>query len=139
VGLDLLLDTHIVIWMATAPKKIPKRLLAAIESADKRLVSHVTALEVQLKHFMNKKVFPFGLDHLEEVMKEFSCTELPISYNDIRAIGQIQPIHQDPFDRLLMAQASNRKVYLATLDQNILSYFRKSKTFYVFADRAMRE
>lgn len=137
--LDLLLDTHIVIWMATAPKRIPKRLLAAIESANTRLVSHATALEIQLKHLKNGKVFPFGLDHLERVMKEFSCTELPITYNDIRAIGHMKPLHQDLFDRLLMAQASNRNVYLATLDQDILGFFHKSKAFYVFADRAMQE
>jgi PIN domain nuclease of toxin-antitoxin system len=71
VGLDLLLDTHIVIWTATAPKKISKRLLAAIESADKRLVNHVTVLEVKLKYLKNKKLFPFGLDHLEQVTKRF--------------------------------------------------------------------
>jgi PIN domain nuclease of toxin-antitoxin system len=125
--------------MATAPKKIPRRLLAAIESANKRLVSHATALEVQLKNLKNEKLFPFSLDHLDQVMKEFSCTELPITYSDIRAIGDMRPTHQDPFDRLLMAQASNRKVYLATLDQDILGYFHQSKAFYVFADRAMRE
>jgi len=136
--MDLLLDTHIVIWMATAPKRIPKRLLAAIESTNKRFVSHATALEVQLKHLKNEKLFPFSLHHLEEVMKGFSCTELPITYNDIRSIGEMQALHQDPFDRLLMAQASNRSVYLATLDQDILRYFHKDKAFSVFADQAMR-
>jgi PIN domain nuclease of toxin-antitoxin system len=139
VKLDLLLDTHIVIWMATAPKRIPKRLLAAIESAGKRFVSHATALEIQLKHLKNEKFFPFSLAHLERVMKEFACTELPITYNDIRAIGHMKPLHQDPFDRVLMAQASNRNIYLATLDQDILRYFHKDKAFYVFADRAMQE
>jgi PIN domain nuclease of toxin-antitoxin system len=138
VKLDLLLDTHIVIWMAGAPKRIPKRLLAAIESAGKRFVSHATALEIQLKHLKNEKLFPFSLNHLERVMKEFSCTELPITYNDIRAIGDMKPLHQDPFDRVLMAQASNRNVYLATLDQDILRYFHKDKAFHIFADRAMQ-
>jgi PIN domain nuclease of toxin-antitoxin system len=72
-------------------------------------------------------------------MKEFACTELPITYNDIRAIGHMKPLHEDPFDRVLMAQASNRNIYLATLDQDILRYFHKDKAFYIFADRAMQD
>lgn len=74
--LDLLLDTHIVIWMATAPSRIPKRLLGAIETAGHRFVSHATALEIQLKHLKRPELFPFSLHHLDVAMKEFSCTEL---------------------------------------------------------------
>jgi PIN domain nuclease of toxin-antitoxin system len=136
--LDLLLDTHIVIWMAMAPKKIPRRLLSAIETANYRFVSHVTALEVQRKHLKSPELFPFDLRHLEAAMKEFSCTELPITYGDIKTIGRLQCLHQDPFDRLLMAQASSRNVYLATLDQDILRCFEREKAFRIFADRAMR-
>jgi len=138
VKLDLLLDTHIVIWMATAPKRIPKRLLAAIEAAHHRYVSHVTAMEIQLKHLKSGELFPFNLDHLEAAMKEFSCTEMPIALSDISTMGQMQPLHQDPFDRLLMAQALNRNVYLATLDRDILRCFHKDKAFRVFANRAMQ-
>lgn len=136
--LDLLLDTHIVIWMATTPNRVPKRLLRAIETASRRFVSHVTAMEIQLKHLKNEKLFPFGLHHLGTAMKEFSCTELSISYEDIRKIGELRHAHADPFDRLLMAQAANRDLYLATLDEDILACFRRGKTFSVFADRAMQ-
>jgi len=135
--LDLLLDTHIVIWMATAPSRIPKRLLGAIETAGHRFVSHATALEIQLKHLKRPELFPFSLHHLDVAMKEFSCTELPITYSDIRTVGQMRPLHQDPFDRLLIAQAANQKVYLATLDQDILRYFHRDKPFAIFADRPM--
>jgi PIN domain nuclease of toxin-antitoxin system len=137
--LDLLLDTHILVWMATTPDRIPKRLLAAIETASHRFVSHVTALEIQLKHLKKPALFSFGLRHLDTAMKEFSCTELPITYNDIRTIGQIQPLHQDPFDRLLMAQAANQKVYLATLDQDIVRCFHRDKAFAIYTDRPMRQ
>jgi PIN domain nuclease of toxin-antitoxin system len=93
---------------------------------------------VQLKHLKNEKLFPFSLEHLERVMKEFFCTELPITYNDIKTIRYMKPLHQDPFDRLLMAQASNRKIYLATLNRDILRYFHKDNAFYVFSDQALK-
>jgi PIN domain nuclease of toxin-antitoxin system len=136
--LNLLLDTHVVIWMASSPRKIPTRMLAAIEKADHRFVSDVTAFEIQLKHQKNREEFPFSLSHLELTMKEFACTGLPITYNDIRTIGQIQALHSDPFDRLLMAQAANRNVYLATVDEQIIQSFTKYAVFSVFSDRAMK-
>jgi PIN domain nuclease of toxin-antitoxin system len=134
VQLDFLLDTHIVIWMASAPDRIPKRLLTAIEDARHRFVSHITAIEIQLKHLKNPAAFPFALEHLEVAMKQFVCTELPVTYADIKALGHLRLVHRDPFDRLLIAQAANRKFHLATLDVDILRASKKYKEFSVFSN-----
>lgn len=131
---DLLLDTHIVLWMAIDPDRIPLALLEAIEEAEHRFVSHVTALEIQLKHLKNPATFPFSLRHLEETMREFSCTELPITYQDIYMIGQMTFLHSDPFDRMMMAQARNRNICLATLDEKIVRTFQKYGAFQVFTE-----
>ncbi len=72
-------------------------------------------------------------------MKAFSCTELPIEYNDIRGLDQMRFFHPDPFDRLLMSQAARRTLYLATLDQNIIKTFELDKAFYIFTDRARKK
>ena len=128
---DLLLDTHIVIWMATDPDRIPLQLLEWIEEADTRFVSHVTALEIQLKNIKSPDAFPFSLLQLEQTMKEYTCTELPITYQDINSLGQMRFLHSDPFDRLLMAQARNRKIKLVTLDKDILRTFQRSRQFSV--------
>lgn len=69
-------------------------------------------------------------------MKEFSCRELPIEYEDIRALDRMRFLHPDPFDRLLMSQAARRPVYLATLDPNIIKTFKAEKAFDIFTDRA---
>jgi PIN domain nuclease of toxin-antitoxin system len=127
----LLLDTHIVIWMATDPDRISLQLLDWIEEADTRFVSHVTALEIHLKNMKSPDAFPFSLLHLEQTMKEYTCTELPITYQDINVLGQMRFLHSDPFDRLLMAQARNRKIKLVTLDKDILRTFQRSKQFSV--------
>lgn len=135
-GHPLLLDTHVVIWMATAPERLPAALLNAIETTGTRLVSHATAWEIQIKHEKHGPRFDFSLDQLEQTMKAFSCTELPIDYRDIRELDHMRCFHSDPFDRLLMSQARRRSLYLATLDENILRAFETDKAFSVFTDRA---
>ena len=135
-GHALLLDTHVVIWMAKAPDRLPGSLLAAIKSAERRFVSDVTAWEIQIKHQKYGSRFNFSLDQLERTMKTFSCTELPIEYRDIRGLDEMRFLHPDPFDRLLMSQAARRPVYLATLDQNIIKTFEIGKAFSIFTRRA---
>ena len=131
---DLLLDTHIVIWMATDPDRIPVRLQNTIEEVKHRFVSHVSALEIQLKNLKNRAAFPFSLRHLEQAMKEYSCTELPITYQDVNALGSMEFLHPDPFDRLLMAQAKQRSICLATMDKDILRTFDRYQAFPLFAE-----
>jgi PIN domain nuclease of toxin-antitoxin system len=137
--LSLLLDTHVVIWMATDPGRLPASLRAAIETAETRFVSHVSAWEIQIKHEKHGVRFNFSLDDLEQTMKAFSCTELPLQYSDIRRLDRMRFLHPDPFDRLLMSQASSRSVHLATLDQNIIQTFEADKAFRIFTDRAREQ
>lgn len=138
-GHSLLLDTHVVIWMATDPERLPRSLLSAIETVETRFVSHASAWEIQIKHEKHGSRFDFSLDQLEQTMKAFSCTELPIEYKDLRGLNQMRFFHPDPFDRLLMSQAALRSLYLATLDQNIIKTFEIDRAFYVFTDRAREE
>lgn|GEM_PF-297898 len=133
-GHSLLLDTHVVIWMATDPERLPPSLLKAIETVGTRFVSHASAWEIQIKHEKHGRKFNFSLDQLEQTMKSFSCTELPVEYKDIRGLNQMRFVHPDPFDRLLMSQAALRSVYLATLDQNIIKTFETEKAFDIFTD-----
>ena len=138
-GHALLLDTHVAIWMAAEPDRLPDSLLQAIETASVRYVSHVSAREIQIKHEKHGSRFQFSLDQLEQMMKEFSCTELPIDYKDIRGLNRMHFSHTDPFDRLLMSQAAHRSVYLATLDENIIKTFERSRAFSIFTDRAREQ
>ncbi len=138
-GYSLLLDTHVLIWMATDPERLSGSLLKAIQNVETRFVSHVSAWEIQIKHEKYGVRFNFSLDQLEQTMKAFSCTELPIEYKDILGLDQMRFFHPDPFDRLLMSQATRRSVYLATLDQNIINNFEMNKAFYIFTDRAREE
>ena len=61
---SLLLDTHVVIWMAIEPGRLPRSLLATIESAQSRFVSHVSAWEIQIKSEKHGARFNFSLGQL---------------------------------------------------------------------------
>jgi PIN domain nuclease of toxin-antitoxin system len=135
----LLLDTHVIIWMSISPDLLPRPLLRAIERVETRLVSHISAWEIQVKHQKFGAKFDFSLDQLEQTMKRFSCRELPIEYSDIRGLNAMRFVHTDPFDRLLMSQASRRDVYLATLDQKIVKSFEMDRSFHIFTDRARQK
>jgi PIN domain nuclease of toxin-antitoxin system len=130
---DLLLDTHILIWMATDPDRIPPKLLAAIADAEIRYVSIVTALEIQLKNLRHPDTFTFSNGDLETAMQKFACTQMPLTFQDVATLQQMDFIHNDPFDRLLMRQAANRSIHLATVDQLIVETFNRWKAFYLFS------
>lgn len=135
----LLLDTHVVVWMAAEPERLSRSFLQAIREAEVRLISHVTAWEIQIKNQKHRSQFAFSVEQLEKTMKAFSCTELPIEYEDIRALDRMRFIHSDPFDQLLMSQASRRSARLATLDQNIVKTFHQTRAFDLLTDRHERQ
>lgn len=128
-----------VIWLAIEPERLPRSLLKAIQRAEVRLVSHASAWEIQIKREKHGPQFNFSVDQLEETMKTFSCTELPIEYRDIRGLDEMRFLHADPFDRMLMSQAARRPTYLATLDEDIIRTFELAKQFRIFTDRAKQK
>jgi PIN domain nuclease of toxin-antitoxin system len=64
-------------------------------------------------------------------MRELSCQELPITYQDIRTLEAMQFLHSDPFDRVIMAQAANHKIGLVTVDRDIIQTAERYKEFRV--------
>ena len=128
---DLLLDTHIVISMAIDPDRIPVSVLEAIEGARRRFVSHISALEIQVKHEKSPKEFGFALEFYEAAMKEFALEELPLTYSDIKAMKKMEFLHRDPFDRILMTHAVARNLLFVTQDKDIIRTAKKFKGFHL--------
>ena len=127
---DLLLDTHIVMWMAIDPDRIPLRLLEGVESAGQNFVSHVTAPEIQMNVLKSPDIFRFSL---ERTMKEFSLKRLPITYLDIKKLAKMTFLHRGPFDQLLMAQAANRDLAIVTVDKDMRPTCQQHNQFRILA------
>jgi hypothetical protein len=70
---------------------------------------------------------------------EFSCTQMPLTFQNMRTLRQMDFVHNDSFDRLLICQATNRGMYLATVDQMSVEPFQRWKAFYLFSTERQEE
>lgn len=105
--MNLLLDTHALIWAANEPERLPRPVRAAIENPDNRIwISAVSAIEVAIKFRIGKLE---GADELaeqfEKVIAGFGFEQLAISIAHASRAGLLSFEHRDPFDRILIAQS----------------------------------
>lgn len=119
--MNLLLDTHIFLW---AVEDNPHLSLAArdaiIDGQNMVFVSAATAWELAIKRGIGKLTAPKG-NYLEEI-RLHRFTPLDITTAHALAVESLPPLHKDPFDRLLIAQAQLEKLTLVTRDAKIMAY-----------------
>jgi PIN domain nuclease of toxin-antitoxin system len=119
--LRLLLDTHIFLWACDVPERLPAATRRAIESAANAVtVSAVTAWEIAIKCASRRLDFP--LEQWEARIIELGVDTLAITPAHGIEAGQLPRHHQDPFDRLLIAQARLEGLTLVTADRWIKQY-----------------
>lgn len=116
----LLLDTHALLWWLGANPTLSADALSAIAATDSDVyVSAVTAWEIVIKKRLGKLKAPAALDR-ELVAHQFE--PLPITLAHALAVERLPDHHQDPFDRMLVAQAIVEDLILITRDPNIRKY-----------------
>jgi PIN domain nuclease of toxin-antitoxin system len=119
----LLLDTHVLLWSLAAPERLGRRALADIENpANLVMFSAASIWEIAIKAALRRP--DFDVDPYE-VLSEASAigfTELAISSHAAAAVRDLPPYHQDPFDRLLVAQALSEPALLLTADSKLQPY-----------------
>jgi len=122
----LLLDTHTAIWALTTPSRLPPRIQLLIsDAANDVVVSTASIWEVAIKHSLKRgdpSDMPIsGL----EALRFFSAAGyqiLPITAAHAVAVDNLPPLHTDPFDRILIAQALTEPLRLVTHDARLTSY-----------------
>ena len=117
----LLLDTHLVLWwMAGEPSRIGKRALAALGADDAEpIVSAVTVWEAAIKRALGKLDSP---PDLLAQLEGAGVRLLPISARHADLVGVLPLHHRDPFDRLLVAQATVEGLPLVSEDASLRRY-----------------
>jgi len=119
----LLLDTHILIWLAADIDLIPARLRSLIEDSGNELIfSPASIWETAIKQGKGRPDFQADPHLLRTLLLENGYTELPINGEHAIAIASLPPLHKDPFDRILVAQALVEGVPLVTVDRLVLQY-----------------
>ena len=121
--MKLLLETHLLIWAADSVERIPPSALALMaEEENELLFSVVSIWEVAIKRGLNRPDFQLDPRQLRRGLIDNGYIELPIIGEHAVAIPQLPPIHKDPFDRMLIAQAMVEGVILITNDESMALY-----------------
>ena len=127
--MKLLLDTHVLLWAAGEPKRLSKQARTLIDSADNELLFSAASLwEVAIKRGLGREDFKVDARLLRRGLLDNGYGELPIISDHVVATESLPPIHKDPFDRVLVAQATVEGVTLLTIDSLVARYPGPIKT-----------
>lgn len=119
----LLLDTHLLLWAAEKSPRLPRVAKSLIDDpANEILFSVATIWEVAIKHGKGLPDFRVDPSMLRNGALRSGYIELGISGTHAIAVTTLKSIHKDPFDRLLIAQATSEGVTLLTADSKIGRY-----------------
>ena len=113
---SLLLDTHTFIWLSEDDQNLPIKLRTVIESTEQVLVSIVTFWEISIKLNIGKISLKDDFNSIETRFQATKFILLPISITDTIKLSQLPTHHKDPFDRILISQAINRDLPIASRD-----------------------
>ena len=117
--MKLLLDTHAVIWWLAGSARLTKRARAAIEAAgEDAFVSAASIWEASIKRADGKLAGP----DLADAVASAGLAFLGIDERHATLAGVLAPIHRDPFDRMLVAQATIERLTIVSTDANIARY-----------------
>lgn len=118
--MKIIIDTHIFLWAISAPQKLSKTKIAALETLSNTIyVSSITITELMIKSSIGKLHIDFdpiaiAIDSGFEI--------LDFSAEDALALKEMPFHHKDPFDRMLISQAINRKFKLMSDDSKFTTY-----------------
>jgi PIN domain nuclease of toxin-antitoxin system len=120
----ILLDTHVFLWYITADPKLPAAFRAAGQDpANEVHLSAASVWEAVIKYHLGKLPLPAPpADYLPEQRAAHGMVSLPIDEGAMSRLASLPPLHRDPFDRLLVAQALQHGLTLATVDPDIAAY-----------------
>ena len=118
--MNLLLDTHVLLWWLDDPTRLSEASRTAIRDGKNTVyVSAAAVWEIVIKKALGKLDAP---DDLDEVLRTCRFTPLPVTIAHALAVRSLPTHHRDPFDRMLVAQAICEGLTVVTRDPQILLY-----------------
>jgi PIN domain nuclease of toxin-antitoxin system len=119
----LLLDTHLLLWAAGHAERLSTAATGLIEAPENHLWFSVASLwELVIKRGLGRKDFRVDPRLLRRGLLENGYSELPIASEHAIAVEALPLIHRDPFDRMLVAQATHEGLTLLTSDRSVAQY-----------------
>ena len=117
----LLLDTHILLWWLSADRRLSRAVRDVLASEENDIaVSAATVWEIAIKHALGR--ISVDLKEMISAVNKDNFVELPVRFAHSLALESLPRRHDDPFDRLLIAQSIAEGRRLVTRDEVILEY-----------------
>lgn len=121
--MTLLLDTHLLLWAAGAPERLPAAARRLLENPEQALAFSAASLwEIVIKRSLKRRDFQIDPRALRRGLLDGGYREIPIFSEHTLAVERLPSLHKDPFDRLLIAQAEIEGVTLLTSDEQVAQY-----------------
>ena len=118
-----LLDTHLLLWAASDPERLSPAALAVVADAAADLWFSVASIwEVAIKASLGRRDFAVDPHLFRRGLLEAGFAELSITGPHVAAVVDLPPLHRDPFDRVLVAQARVEGLVLLTRDPALARY-----------------
>ena len=118
-----LLDTHVLLWAAGLPDRLPSEARVLIENPATDLVYSAASLwEVAIKKGLGRADFDVDPRILRRALLDNGYTELAVTGTHAVEVDLLPRIHKDPFDRIVVAQARVEGMTLLTADQRLADY-----------------
>ncbi len=115
--MDLLIDTHAVIWFITDDSKLPLKTKKIIEYSENNcFVSIATYWEIAIKHSLGRLNMNSDLESIFRVIENTGLELLQITTNQILINAGLEHYHNDPFDRIIIAQAIYENLKIVSKD-----------------------
>jgi PIN domain nuclease of toxin-antitoxin system len=119
----LLLDTHLLLWASDRPEKLSDQARRLLNDSDNALVFSVASLwEVAIKQSLNRSDFRADARLLRRGLLDNGYDALAVTGAHAVALDSLPPLHNDPFDRILLAQAKVEGITLLTSDDRVAQY-----------------
>lgn len=121
--MKLLIDTHLLLWAAQGVEHLPMDARTVMGEPENELFFSVASLwEIVIKCGLGRQDFKVDPRVLRRSLLDNGYCELPIRSEHAVAVASLPPIHRDPFDRLLVAQAIVEGITLLTADIQVAKY-----------------
>jgi PIN domain nuclease of toxin-antitoxin system len=119
----LLLDTQVFLWLQTERKRLGEHLALLEDRRTERLLSAASSWEIAIKHALGRLPLPEPPQrYVPSRMRAVGAIALPVEHSHALAVADLRPLHRDPFNRLLVAQAKALHVPILTTDRTLANY-----------------
>ena len=121
--MNLILDTHSLLWYISGDKQLPSKVIEIInQSSNRCFISIASIWEIAIKLSLEKLEINGGFKTIEDFLIDNDFELLPIDIDDLKKILTMEFHHRDPFDRMIVAQALTTNSLIITKDASLQKY-----------------